>query len=151
MVHNDNFPVENGLLYAHSKFTVQNYGTNLPRITRETCTFIVYIMSSIFSQKSILTVKAKTRFWIFNSCFLAEFECIYFDLRQILLMAKLLLPNIYQICYFYHFHVRVIQNIPFGFIILCLHNCRPYNNNEMTLDIVVNVCSINSVFVSTNH
>ena len=38
LVQNDNFLVKMYFLYANSEFAVQNKGTHLPRITRETCT-----------------------------------------------------------------------------------------------------------------
>jgi len=37
MIQNDNFSVKMDLLSANSRFEVQNDGTYLPRITRETC------------------------------------------------------------------------------------------------------------------
>ncbi len=37
MIKNDNFPVLNGLFIWEFKIAVQNDGTYLPRITRETC------------------------------------------------------------------------------------------------------------------
>ncbi len=63
---NDDFPVKNRLLSANSRFAVQNDGTYLQRITRETCFYIScqkWLNSNHLS--SFTKLKSETLCWYF--------------------------------------------------------------------------------------